>query len=59
MNFKSVISTLLVLFALIVSRTSDEAEQITISYSSRTYAFLPAQVAVIKGFLKMKISIRF
>ena len=28
------------------------AEKITISYSSRTYAFLPAQVAVVKGFFK-------
>ena len=28
------------------------AEKTTISYSSRTYAFLPAQVAVVKGFFK-------
>jgi len=52
MNFKCVISTLSVLFSLIVSSASDAAEKITISYSSRTYAFLPAQVAVVKGFFK-------
>src|SRR6266478_8515840 len=52
MNFKCVISTLSVLFSLIVSSVSDAAEKITISYSSRTYAFLPAQVAVVKGFLR-------
>jgi NitT/TauT family transport system substrate-binding protein len=28
------------------------ADKITISYSSRTYAFLPAQVAVVKGYFK-------
>src|SRR4029077_15355317 len=52
MNFKCVISTLSVLFSLIVSSVSGAAEKITISYSSRTYAFLPAQVAVAKGFFK-------
>ncbi len=52
MTFKCVISTLSVLFSLIVSSVSDAAEKITISYSSRTYAFLPAQVAVVKGFFK-------
>jgi NitT/TauT family transport system substrate-binding protein len=30
----------------------DAAEKVTISYSSRTYAFLPAQVAAAKGFFK-------
>jgi NitT/TauT family transport system substrate-binding protein len=52
MNFKCVISTLSVVFSLIGCRASDAAEKITISYSSRTYAFLPAQVAVAKGFFK-------
>src|ERR1043166_1774275 len=28
------------------------ADKITISYSSRSYAFLPAQVAVVKGFFR-------
>jgi ABC-type nitrate/sulfonate/bicarbonate transport system substrate-binding protein len=32
--------------------SSYAADKITISYSSRTYAFLPAQVAMVKGFFK-------
>jgi ABC-type nitrate/sulfonate/bicarbonate transport system substrate-binding protein len=52
MNFKCIILTLPVLFAMIASSMSDAAEKITVSYSSRTYAFLPAQVAVAKGFFK-------
>ena len=35
-----------------MSGASYAAEKITISYSSRTYAFLPAQVGVVKGFFK-------
>src|SRR5262245_56333264 len=31
---------------------ADAAEKITVSYSSRTCAFLPAQVAVAKGFFE-------
>jgi NitT/TauT family transport system substrate-binding protein len=52
MNFKCVIATLSVVFSLIVPSASDAAEKIMLSYSSRTYAFLPAQVAVVKGFFK-------
>ena len=47
-----IISTLSVLIAVIASNMSNAAEKIMISYSSRTYAFLPAQVAVAKGFFK-------
>jgi NitT/TauT family transport system substrate-binding protein len=36
----------------IASAPVDAAEKVTISYSSRTYAFLPAQVAAAKGFFK-------
>jgi hypothetical protein len=32
--------------------SSYAADRITISYSSRTYAFLPAEVAVAKSFFK-------
>ena len=44
------ISTLSVLVSVIAYSMSNAAEKITVSYSSRTYAFLPAQVAVAKGF---------
>jgi NitT/TauT family transport system substrate-binding protein len=37
---------------MMASSISVAAEKIMISYSSRTYAFLPAQVAVAKGFFK-------
>ena len=46
------ISVVTVLFCVVVSTTLYAADRITISYSSRTYAFLPAQVAVAKGFFK-------
>ena len=52
MKTKCLIATLSVLVFFIASSASDAAEKITISYSSRTYAFLPAQVAVAKGFFK-------
>ena len=35
------------------------ADKVVISYSSRSYAFLPAQVAVAKGFFKTKINAKF
>ena len=40
------------LFLTVMRGLSYPAEKITISYSSRTYAFLPAQIAVVKGFFK-------
>jgi NitT/TauT family transport system substrate-binding protein len=46
------ISTLSVLISVIAPSMSGAADRIMISYSSRTYAFLPAQVAVAKGFFK-------
>src|SRR6266536_436133 len=52
MNFKCIILSLSVLFSMIAPSMSDAGEKITVSYSSRTYAFLPAQVAVAKGFFK-------
>jgi NitT/TauT family transport system substrate-binding protein len=51
MKLKSIIS-ILVLFSVLASSASDAVEKIMVSYSSRTYAFLPAQVAVAKGFFK-------
>ena len=52
MNLTCMISTLSILVSVIPSTMSNVAEKITVSYSSRTYAFLPAQVAVAKGFFK-------
>jgi ABC-type nitrate/sulfonate/bicarbonate transport system substrate-binding protein len=52
MNLTCMISTLSILVSVIPSTMSNAADKITVSYSSRTYAFLPAQVAVAKGFFK-------
>lgn len=52
MKLVCMISVLWVLISVIPSSMSGAAERIMISYSSRTYAFLPAQVAVAKGFFK-------
>lgn len=46
-------STILALFlAVLLSAPALAAEKVVISYSSRSYAFLPAQVALAKGFFK-------
>ena len=52
MKTKCLMTTLSLLVFVIASGVCGAAEKITISYSSRTYAFLPAQVAVAKGFFK-------
>lgn len=49
---KKMILTMLALCCVFVAAASLAAEKTLISYSSRTYAFLPAQVAVAKGFFK-------
>src|SRR5262245_39194397 len=40
------------LFAIALAAPARGAEKVVISYSSRSYAFLPAQVAVAKGYFK-------
>jgi NitT/TauT family transport system substrate-binding protein len=40
------------LFFILSLSAAHGAEKAVISYSSRTYAFLPAQIAVVKGFFK-------
>jgi ABC-type nitrate/sulfonate/bicarbonate transport system substrate-binding protein len=40
------------LFFILSLSAAHAAEKAVISYSSRTYAFLPAQIAVVKGFFK-------
>lgn len=51
MTTKTVFAAL-VLCCVVANRPLHGAEKTLISYSSRTYAFLPAQVAVVKGFFK-------
>lgn len=53
MNVKALISiTGAVVLCILLSQACRAADKITISYSSRTYAFLPAQVASVKRFFK-------
>ena len=47
-----IVLTALFLCCSLMGRSALAAEKTTISYSSRTYAFLPAEVAVVKGFFK-------
>ena len=47
-----------VFFCLALPNAVFAADKVIVSYSSRSYAFLPAQVAVARGFLKMRISNR-
>ena len=46
------IAALLSLFFTFAASAAPAADKVIISYSSRSYAFLPAQVAVAKGFFK-------
>jgi ABC-type nitrate/sulfonate/bicarbonate transport system substrate-binding protein len=45
-------ATLLSLWLVLAASAALAADKVIISYSSRSYAFLPAQVAVAKGFFK-------
>jgi ABC-type nitrate/sulfonate/bicarbonate transport system substrate-binding protein len=49
---KKIMVTALILFCASMGESAFAYEKILISYSSRTYAFLPAQVAVAKGFFR-------
>jgi ABC-type nitrate/sulfonate/bicarbonate transport system substrate-binding protein len=44
--------TVVSLAFLLAANVVEAADKVIISYSSRSYAFLPAQVAVVKGFFK-------
>ncbi len=48
---------LALIVVVLLSAPGLATEKVIISYSSRSYAFLPAQIAVAKGFF-MKISSR-
>ncbi|HTN72969.1 MAG TPA: ABC transporter substrate-binding protein [Methylomirabilota bacterium] len=52
MNIKNSIVCFAILFYAMEWSSVYGADKVMISYSSRTYAFLPAQVAVAKGFFK-------
>ena len=48
----TIVLAALALCCSLMGRSLFAAEKTTISYSSRTYAFLPAQVAAVKGFFR-------
>jgi hypothetical protein len=52
MTIETIIPSFSMLFLIIAWSPAQPAEKIMVSYSSRTYAFLPAQVAAAKGFFK-------
>ena len=52
MKIKNSIRFVAIVFCVITGSPCLAAERILISYSSRSYAFLPAQVAVAKGFFR-------
>ena len=52
MKISKAIRYLWIFLYILAGYPSHAAEKITISYSSRTYAFLPGQVAVARGFFK-------
>ncbi len=49
---KTQLNLLTLLLLILLSAPAFGAEKVIISYSSRSYAFLPAQIAVVKGFFK-------
>ena len=46
------LNPVVLILALLLSTPALGADKVIISYSSRSYAFLPAQIAVVKGFFK-------
>ena len=50
MKIRSLVLTVLV--CIVATDSTRAADKITVSYSSRSYAFLPAQIAVARGFFK-------
>ncbi|MGZ8465358.1 MAG: hypothetical protein ACXWXT_07430, partial [Candidatus Binatia bacterium] len=46
------LNVLTVSLVVLLSASLHAADRVIISYSSRSYAFLPAQIAVAKGFFK-------
>jgi NitT/TauT family transport system substrate-binding protein len=52
MKIGHLLAVVIGLFCCAVNSSLQAADKIVVSYSSRSYAFLPAQVAVAKGFFK-------
>jgi len=52
MKIGHLLAVVIGLFCCAVNSSPQAADKIVVSYSSRSYAFLPAQVAVAKGFFK-------
>src|SRR2546422_8875909 len=52
MKIGALIAIVAAIFYFGVNRSVQAADKVVISYSSRSYAFLPAQVAVAKGFFR-------
>jgi ABC-type nitrate/sulfonate/bicarbonate transport system substrate-binding protein len=52
MKIGALITFVAAIFYFGVNRSVQAADKVVISYSSRSYAFLPAQVAAAKGFFK-------
>ncbi|TMA90848.1 MAG: ABC transporter substrate-binding protein [Deltaproteobacteria bacterium] len=52
MKIGALIAIVAAIFYFGVNRSVQAADKVVISYSSRSYAFLPAQVAAAKGFFK-------
>ncbi len=46
------LATIVALLLILAANAAMAADKVIISYSSRSYAFLPAQVAAAKGFFK-------
>ena len=49
---KTRLNPFVLVLALLFSASALGADKVIISYSSRSYAFLPAQIAVARGFFK-------
>jgi NitT/TauT family transport system substrate-binding protein len=52
LTLKAVVVSAFLIASAVIAGPVAAAERVLISYSSRTYAFLPAQVAVAKGFFR-------
>jgi hypothetical protein len=55
MNIGHLLAVVIGLFCCAVNSPLQAADKVVVSYSSRSYAFLPAQVAVAKAFFKDEI----
>ena len=52
MKIRCLFGMIVILACYLAQSPTDAADKVILSYSSRSYAFLPAQVAVARGFFK-------